>query len=265
MANSNTPKQPEKISADCPHCGFSQLESAYAKSTFCRKCGEHFSIEKLLLKEASSLKGPSFFDKFSKLLSREKIRDVICFGCGAKQQISSEVQSTSCPQCGSYIDLREFRIAGPFGRSIQTQGEVIITSKADVASSRIACGSALVEGKFKGFLLCTGLARLKLHGKFLGSINAEKLLVEKRSEIEFVRPIKVRSAEINGRASAHILCDGALTINKGGFLEGTVHAKAITIEKGGVFSGELFIGQEEGVAEIPDPNEPAQPSLSQEI
>ena len=241
MANSNTPKQPEKISADCPHCGFSQLESAYAKSTFCRKCGEHFSIEKLLLKEASSLRGPSFFDKFSKLLSREKVRDVTCFGCGAKQQLSSEIQSTSCPQCGSYIDLREFRIAGPFGRSIQTQGEVIITSKADVASSRIACGSALVEGKFKGFLLCTGLARLKLHGKFLGSIKAEKLLVEKKSEIEFVRPIK------------------------GGFLQGTVHAKAITIEKGGVFSGELFIGEEEGTAEIPDPTEPVQRSAHEEF
>jgi hypothetical protein len=72
---SNVPKQPEKISADCPHCGFSQLESAYAKSTFCRKCGEHFSIEKVLLKEATSLKGPSFFDKISRLISGEKIRE----------------------------------------------------------------------------------------------------------------------------------------------------------------------------------------------
>ncbi len=243
MASSNIPKQPEKISADCPHCGFSQLESAYAKSTFCRKCGEHFSIEKLLLKEATSLKGPSLFDKFSKLISREKIRDVCCFGCGAKQQVSSEVQSTSCPQCGSYIDLREFKIAGPFGRSIQTQGEVIITSKGDVASSRIACGSAFVEGKLKGTLFCTGIARFRLQGKFVGSIDAEKLVVEKKSDIEFMRPIKVRSAEINGKMSAVILCEGCLTINKGGSLEGTVHAKSITIEKGGIFSGELFIGE----------------------
>ncbi len=243
MASSNIPKQPEKISADCPHCGFSQLESAYAKSTFCRKCGEHFSIEKLLLKEATSLKGPSLFDKFSKLISREKIRDVCCFGCGAKQQVSSEVQSTSCPQCGSYIDLREFKIAGPFGRSIQTQGEVIITSKGDVASSRIACGSAFVEGKLKGTLFCTGIARFRVQGKFVGAIDAEKLVVEKKSDIEFMRPIKVRSAEINGKMSAVILCEGCLTINKGGSLQGTVHAKSITIEKGGIFSGELFIGE----------------------
>ena len=49
--------------ADCPHCGFSQLESAYAKSTICKKCSQHFSIEKLLAKEVSSLKAPSLFEK----------------------------------------------------------------------------------------------------------------------------------------------------------------------------------------------------------
>ena len=61
MATPNTPKQPEKINADCPHCGFSQLESAYAKSTFCRKCGQHYSIEKLLAREASTSEKADLF------------------------------------------------------------------------------------------------------------------------------------------------------------------------------------------------------------
>ena len=261
MASSNTPKQLEKISADCPHCGFSQLESAYAKSTFCRKCGEHFNIEKLLLKEATSLKGPSFLDKLSKFVSREKSRFVFCFSCNAKQEVSSEAQSTSCAQCGSYIDLREFKIAGPFGRSIQTQGEVIITSKGDVASSRIACGSAFIEGKFKGVLFCTGVVRIKMQGKFLGTVESEKLLIEKKSDVEFLRPVKVRSAEINGKVSADIICDGCVTINKGGSLNGSVTAKAITVEKGGTFSGDLCIGQgEEGLSE-----EPTAPGEQQEL
>ena len=245
---SNTPKAPEKISADCPHCGFSQLESAYAKSTFCRKCGEHFSIEKLLLKETESLKAPSIFDKFSKMMSRETIRDVACFSCGTRQQVSTEAQSSSCPQCGSYIDLRDFKIGGPFGRSIQTQGEVVITPKGDVAAARIACGSAYVEGKLKGTLFCTGIARVRLHGRFLGAIDVHRLVVEKKSNVEFVRPVKVRGAEIDGKATGKIVCDGQVTINKTGVLEGTVYAKAITVEKGGIFSGELFIGQDEGAA-----------------
>jgi cytoskeletal protein CcmA (bactofilin family) len=260
VASSNTPKQLEKISADCPHCGFSQLESAYAKSTFCRKCGEHFNIEKLLLKEATSLKGPSFLDKISKLVARDKSRIVTCFSCSAKQEVSTEAQSTSCAQCGSYIDLREFKIAGPFGRSIQTQGEVIVTSKGDVTSSRIACGSALIEGKLKGTLFSTGLVRIKSQGKFLGALEAEKLIVERKSDIEFVRQVRVKTAEINGKMSADIICEGNLTINKGGSLDGSVIAKSITVEKGGTFSGDLCIGQGGESDPGPPPEEPEDPA-----
>ncbi len=245
MANPNAPKQPEKINADCPHCGFSQLESAYAKSTFCRKCGQHYSIEKMLAKEATSLKTPSIFDKLSKLVSGEKIRDVCCFSCNHRQRVSTSAQSSICPQCGSYIDLKDFKISGSFGRSIQTQGEVVITSKGEVTSAKIACGAALIEGKLRGNLSCTGTVAVKMHGKLLGSVDTHHLVIEKRANVEFVRPVKVHTAEIRGKISARIMCESGVTIAKGGALEGVVYAKAINIERGGIFSGELFIGQQE--------------------
>lgn len=245
MANQNTPKQAEKISSDCPHCGFTQLESAYAKSTFCRKCGQHYSVEKLLAKEATSLKPPGFFDKLSKLITRETIREVSCFSCAHKQQVSSSAQSSLCPQCGSYIDLRDFKIGGPFGRSIQTQGEVFINSKADVSSARIACHSAHLEGKMRGTLAATHEVFVKTKEKILGGIETKRLIIEKRCNTEFVRPIKAQSAVINGRLSARLFCEGGVTINKGGMLEGTLYAKSIIVEKGGIFSGELFIGQQD--------------------
>jgi cytoskeletal protein CcmA (bactofilin family)/predicted RNA-binding Zn-ribbon protein involved in translation (DUF1610 family) len=245
VANPNTPKQPEKINADCPHCGFSQLESAYAKSTFCRKCGQHYSIEKLLAKEATALKEPSIFDKLSKLVSGEKIRDICCCSCGHKQRVSSSAQSSQCPQCGSYIDLRDFKISGPFGRSIQTQGEVIITSKGELTSAKVSCGHAVIEGKLRGNLSCTGTVLVKLHGKILGSLDAHTLIIEKRANVEFVRPVRVHAAEIRGKVSARIVSEAGVTIAKGGELDGVVYAKAINIERGGIFSGELFIGQKE--------------------
>ena len=241
----NTPKQHEKISADCPHCGFTQLESAFAKTTFCRKCGEHYSIEKLLLKEVDSLKGPSFFDKVGKLLSRETTRDIACLSCGHPQQVSSVAQSSLCLGCGSYIDLRPFRITGPYGRSIQTQGEVVVTSKGDVSSARVVCRDAVIEGQVRGTLTCTGVVRVKTRGKILGTIDGRNVVIDKRADVEFVRALKGHCIEINGKISARIVCESQLTINKGGILEGTVYAKAINIEKGGVFSGELFIGQQE--------------------
>jgi cytoskeletal protein CcmA (bactofilin family) len=253
VAKENTPKQAEKVSSDCPHCGFTQLESAFAKSTFCRKCGQHYSIERLLAKEATSLKAPGFFDKLSKLVTRETIREVCCYSCAHKQHVSSAAQSTLCPQCGSYIDLRDFKIAGAFGRSIQTQGDVIILPKGDASSARIVCHSATVEGKLRGTLAATHEVILRTREKVLGGIETKRLVIEKRCDAEFVRPIRAQSVEVNGRLSARLYCDGTVMINKGGQLEGTLYAKAITVEKGGIFSGELFIGQ----------NDPSQPKAEQ--
>ncbi len=256
-------QQPEKISADCPHCGFSQLESAYAKSTICRRCSQPFSIEKLLAKEVSSLKPPSFFDKVSKLISRETILEVSCFSCQATQQVSSAAESTLCPKCGSYIDLRDFKITGPFGRSIQTQGEVFIGKKGDATSQRILCGSAIIEGRLRGHLLCTGIVRLKTEGKLMGAIESESIVIEKKSDLEFARPLKARAVEINGTVRADVHCEGRVTINKHGNLTGDVHARSIVVEKGGIFSGNLHIGalpEEESAALAepePTPEEPA--------
>jgi cytoskeletal protein CcmA (bactofilin family) len=42
-----------------------------------------------------------------------------------------------------------------------------------------------------------------------------------------------------------VVCESHVTINKNGYLEGTVFAKAINVERGGVFSGELFIGRQD--------------------
>jgi len=43
--------------------------------------------------------------------------------------------------------------------------------------------------------------------------------------------------------SGEIIAQTIVTIHKKGSLEGNVTAKAITVEKGGIFSGQLVIGQ----------------------
>ncbi len=195
------------------------------------------------------VRGPSIFDKLSKLVAGEKVRKVRCFSCGHRQEVSTSAQSSLCPSCGSYVDLRDLKIAGPFGRSIQTQGEIYVTSKGELTSARAACGSAILEGKLNGTLICNGEVRVKSHGKILGGIETHELVIDKKCDAEFVRTLKAHSVEINGRVSARIVCETAVTINKGGYLEGSVYARSISVEKGGVFSGELFIGQAERGAE----------------
>ena len=240
---SNTRKQqPEKISADCPHCGFSQLESAYAKSTICKRCSQHFSIEKLLAKEVSSLKPPSFFEKLNKMISRETIREVHCFSCGARQEVSSAAESSSCPKCGSYIDLRDFRITGPFGRTVQTQGTVTVLPKGDV-TTRILCGTARIEGKVRGTIVCTGTVEIKAEGKMSGSVETEKLVVIRKCDVECQRPLKAKTMLVDGRIVGELQCDGLVTVQKHGEVIGVIRAKSIVIEKGGIFRGDLHIGQ----------------------
>lgn len=139
---------------------------------------------------------------------------------------------------------------------IQTQGTVTIGPKADVTSSKIACREAYIGGKLRGNLLCTGTAYVKWKGKISGSVEAKQLVVAKRSEVEFIRPIKVKSAEISGKVSANLHVEGTVKITKRGWLEGTVYARGIVVEKGGVFLGELIIGQSSFVQPELAPSEP---------
>ncbi len=234
---------PERISADCPHCGFSQLEAVTARSTFCRRCGEHFLIERLLAKEAASLRGPTFLDRLGKIFTRESNRNIACFSCLHRHEVPSDAHSSMCPKCGSYIDIRDFRIAGPFARTIQTQGTVHFEIKSDAGTAKVSCGNAEVEGRFRGRIHCTGNAAFKLKGAYPGEVVSELITVRKGAEVTFDFPMHTVDAEICGGASGIFVCEGRLTIQKKGNLKGTVYARSICVEKGGYFSGDLIIGQ----------------------
>ncbi len=240
--------QGNKVRVECPHCHAAQFESTLAQSTICRKCSEHFDIGKVKAGAAPAAEpdsSGSFFRKLGKLVSGEKRITIQCYACGSRQVVSDMAKSSLCPSCSNYIDLRDHKIATSFSRSIETQGVVTITAKGDVSSTKVVCRDAFIYGKLRGQVICTGEAVIKQKGKILGGIEAENLVVEKRSDVEFSRPLKVGNAEIRGKAYARITAAGVVTITKSGDLEGSVHAKSISVERGGKFSGELYIGKRE--------------------
>jgi cytoskeletal protein CcmA (bactofilin family)/endogenous inhibitor of DNA gyrase (YacG/DUF329 family) len=239
---------PAKISVACPHCNARQLESAYAKTTFCRKCGKHIDLRKINAAangsgaEEDASEAGGVFDKFTRLFKRETTREIRCYHCNAPQTASSFAKSGSCTQCGGYIDLQDYKITGNYSRSIQTQGTITVGRGGDVTSTKVVCNNAIVHGKLHGNVLCTGMMHLKTRGRLIGAIEAKEVVVEKKSDIEFVRPLRVGTIEISGKVSARIYAD-AVAITKSGELDGSVNAKSISIEKGGIFHGDLFIGQ----------------------
>jgi cytoskeletal protein CcmA (bactofilin family) len=219
---------------ECPHCGFKQTEYVAAKSTFCRQCSRSFS-------PSASKPGPKHEEV--PLWRRQRHRVVSCFECKRKHEVSDAATSTNCPGCSAHIDLRDYRITTSFSRSIQTRGDVTLTSKGDLSSTKVVCRSAMIEGKLRGDLTCDESITINFVGKIPGRLTAQHINVERKSDIQCFRRVTVNNIDIKGRMSAQIVATGAVTIHKTGTLDGSVRAKSLAIEKGGIFSGQLVIGQ----------------------
>ena len=83
--------------------------------------------------------------------------------------------------------------------------------------------------------------------KIYGEIEGRNLHIEKGANVEFVRPLKFNSADIEGTMAGQILSDGHVIIRRTGHLTGAVTAKAFTVEQGGLFDGELTISPHESI------------------
>jgi cytoskeletal protein CcmA (bactofilin family) len=241
---------PVKVSAECPHCGFKQMEYAAAKSSICRQCGRSFSpfVPKPGLKlrtreEASAPESSSILGRFEDFWKRQRSSVIECFECKRKQQVCGAATSTICPACSAHIDLRDYKITSAFSRSIRTRGDVHLTGKGDLASSSVVCRSALVEGRLRGNLHCDDTATVNCSGKIPGRISARHIIVDRKADIHCFRRVRAWSIEIRGKMSGEIIAQTMVTVHKKGSLEGDVTARAITVEKGGMFSGQLVIGQ----------------------
>lgn len=226
------------------------MEYAAAKSTMCRQCGSSFapSAPKAGLKlqpkgEVAPAPEPTGFRKVEGLWNRQRSRPVACFECKRKHEVSDAATSTNCPGCSAHIDLRDYKIATSFSRSIRTRGDLHLTAKGDLSSTSVICRSALIEGKLRGDLQCCGPAVINFVGKIPGRLTAEQVTIEKKADVQFFRRVRVTSIDIKGRMHGEVIAETTVTIRKGAILEGNVTAKSINVEKDGVFSGQLVIGK----------------------
>ncbi len=225
------------------------MEYVAAKSMLCRQCGRYFSPFtpkpglKLHTKDEAPLGSDSFgLRKIERLWNKQRTRVVACFECKRKHEVSEAATSTNCPGCSAHIDLRDYKIATSFSRSIRTRGDVHLTTKGDLSSTSVLCRSALLEGKLRGNLQCETSATINLVGKIPGRLVANYVCVERKADVQCYRRVRVANIDIKGRMSGEIIATGAVNIHKTGVLEGNVTAKSITIDKGGIFSGQLVIG-----------------------
>lgn len=236
-----------RLEVSCPQCGNVQLEAESVQSTYCHKCGGYIRLQKGggSAESPEPPKSPSVVRKLEELLGLQRTVVARCFECTGKREVPKSATSTICPQCGAYIDLQDYKVVGNFSRSVRTRGRLVVTVKGDLSSSRVICESAEVQGDVRGSLICNGEVKIKLQGKLRGSIEAKRLVIDRKAQVEFVRPVRAELVEIDGSISARIISTGKVVIRKTGRLTGAVFARAFMVEKGGEFFGELSIGKVE--------------------
>jgi cytoskeletal protein CcmA (bactofilin family)/ribosomal protein S27E len=240
---------PAKITVECPHCGFKQVEYAAAKSSICRQCGRYFSslapktgLKLRAKEEALPPENLSIFHRLESFWKRQHSSVIECFECNRKQVVCGGATSTICPGCSAHIDLRDYKITSGFSRTIRTRGDVHLTAKGDLSSSSVNCRSALIEGRLLGNLHCDDTATISFSGRIPGRLSARHLIVNRKADIHCFRQVRAESIEIKGKMSGEIIAQ-MVTVHKKGSLEANVTARAISVEKGGMFSGELVIGK----------------------
>lgn len=247
-------KSPAKLSVDCPHCGFKQLEYAAAKNTLCRQCGKHFLVSgESVANKPGSLEARAA-TAAEQLISRvgeiwrqgiwrrPRINSVACYDCGTVQELNSAASSTICPSCSVHMDLRDYKITTVFSRAVRTHGNVYVTSAGDLSSSSVICRTAIIEGKLRGTLQCHERLEFRSSAKVQGKLAAPLVVIGKKAKVEFYRQLQVGALEIRGRMSGEVVAETFVTIRKSGVLEGNVVARSINVEKGGSFTGQLVIG-----------------------
>lgn len=141
------------------------------------------------------------------------------------------------------MDLRDYRINTAFSRAVRTHGSIYVTSSGDLSSSSVICRSAIIEGKLRGSLQCIEKVEFRAPAKIQGKLSARLVIIGKRADVQFFRQLQVGSIEIRGRMTGEIVAETVVTIRRNGALEGNVVARAINVEKGGTFAGQLVIGQ----------------------
>jgi len=170
---------------------------------------------------------------------------VRCFECGGEHEVTAAAQSATCRHCGAYVDLQNYKINGSFSREIKTCGSLLVLARADLASSKVICGSATIYGKVRANLYSSGDVAVRYEGKIYGEMEGRNLHIEKGADVEFVRPLKFASAEIDGRMSGQLFSDGHVGIRRNGPRTGSKADKAVTVEQGGGFDGEITISPHE--------------------
>lgn len=254
----------KRIELVCPNCENHQFEPAMVISTLCRSCGFHIDVTdgkpvlrpihatKLATPGNPPVQHPSTgnTETVPKPVKREGVgffrkmfqgdpekRSVDCFHCGKVFEVVRDAQSSQCPKCGGYISLQDYEVDTDWRRRIQTRGDVTILKGGSIIGVNVQCHDLTVLGKLAAPVECSGVLRVRSHGKIVGNMTCRELRVERGAEVEFQGDVHTGSAFIDGDVRAQITCSGTITLEKKAHLQGLARAEALVVKAGAKHTG----------------------------
>ncbi len=229
----------KKAPSTCPHCGFVQLEPRELISTYCRGCGDHYTV--LREPAAAPRSAPSIAERLRTRIHRGAGRRIVCAECGTKQSVSTLCKAANCPSCGVHIDLRDVVISTHATRTIDIRGTVHVERKGYLNAPGVTCENAFVEGRLGGMVRCSGTLRMRGDGLCRAQIRTRHLIFDRGAQLRFAFPIHAGEVLIRGAVEADIECGGAIHVGRHGRLEGSARARSMVVDKGGVYTGSLQV------------------------
>jgi cytoskeletal protein CcmA (bactofilin family) len=168
-------------------------------------------------------------------------KDVDCFECRHQFKVGKSSRSTNCPQCGAPISMEEVEINMNSTQKVKTRGDVLIRKRGYLSTDQVLCRDLRCQGVLEGDVQATGAVFFRTTGTFLGEIRCRRFVVEKGSQIVFMKPIYAEEVCIQAKITATIFCTGQLVIATGGAVNGDVTARSVSIEPGGELNGAMNI------------------------
>jgi len=99
------------------------------------------------------------------------------------------------------------------------------------------CGSAQIQGRIIGRLIAEGEVRIGTNQACACHITAPVIVIEKHASPVFTYPLQTERLIVFGRLTGVVHCRGIVHVQRGGRLEAVMHARAVTVDKGGVLVG----------------------------
>src|SRR5262245_34868609 len=219
----------DKVLVVCPKCGHSQSEPAAAYSSNCKKCRHYFRLDEVLRPAAKPAKSA----KPAPEAPRE-LRQVTCFQCGTKLEVSPTAQSTMCKRCSSHLDLRDYFITNAVSKNFRTRGRFVIEEGGYVFNTECVVADAVIKGRFLGKLVAEHSLEIHRSAEIKGSFKTGNLLIPAASLFRWPEVLALGGADISGELIANVKSTGLVIVRASGRLFGNVEAVSLAVEPGAI-------------------------------